>query len=430
MRAILVSILVLLLTSCTSYEIEDHSVQFNEASESLNLRLLLLNAVRASKDYPLQFSKIGNYQGVGSPSASISASIPWGPKLVNPIYEVNPSLALKSGVQQLSLVDLNTEEAQAALKRALTPNDFRYYYINREAREAYTIFDLTIQTVGIQEGLLAKMKVAFEQACANLKKTTASRHEHSELYCRGVRTILQQCPREELENKVAVGDQTFITFETSIGRSPCRDMSLRYVSFILQRLGFNIEARQRKRNNDKEAPVTPGGKDTYYFEINANSDSKSEGASRETTYEHIFSFTDPDVKKAAACPSGQRGSACENPKFYITFRSPESMVRYLGRIIAAQAYRDPPHVHKILSFECQGEVPMLEVTRGRGRSDKPAVSVRDQEGEDFYVPAPKHGDPCRAKSMETLSLAADILNGAVSKKAIPTVTSVNLLPAQ
>jgi hypothetical protein len=52
------------LIACVKFEVDDHSYQFNEATGSLGLRLRLLNAVRASKDYPLQFSKIQGYQAL------------------------------------------------------------------------------------------------------------------------------------------------------------------------------------------------------------------------------------------------------------------------------------------------------------------------------------------------------------------------------
>ena len=103
-----------LLTGCAGHQVADHSYQFNEATGSLHLRLLLLNAVRASKDYPLQFSKIQSYQGSGTTTASISASLP----LKFPgSGTASPKVDLKDGISEFNLVDLNTEESQQALKK-------------------------------------------------------------------------------------------------------------------------------------------------------------------------------------------------------------------------------------------------------------------------------------------------------------------------
>ena len=110
-----------LLGGRASVQVDEHSYQFNEATGSLGLRLLLLNAVRASKDYPLQFSKINAYQGTGTMGASVSAAMPL--QLFPGNGTVTPKVDWKDGVSQLNFIDLNTEEAQQALKRPVTIPD-------------------------------------------------------------------------------------------------------------------------------------------------------------------------------------------------------------------------------------------------------------------------------------------------------------------
>jgi hypothetical protein len=125
MRGVRVSLAVVALvlslaSGCASVQVDDHSYQFNEATGSLGLRLLLLNAVRASKDYPLQFSKINAYQGTGTMGGSISASMPLTGFPGN--GAVSPKVDWKDGISQLNLIDLNTEEAQQALRRTISFN--------------------------------------------------------------------------------------------------------------------------------------------------------------------------------------------------------------------------------------------------------------------------------------------------------------------
>ena len=105
-----------LLTGCVSHQLDDHSFQFNEATGSASMRLLLLNAVRASKDYPLQFSKLSSYKGKGAMNhASLGASLP----IKLPIEgTLTPKVELNDGISTFDLVDLNTEEAQEALEEA------------------------------------------------------------------------------------------------------------------------------------------------------------------------------------------------------------------------------------------------------------------------------------------------------------------------
>jgi hypothetical protein len=114
-----------LLTGCVSHQVDDHSFQFNEATGSLGMRLLLLNAVRASKDYPLQFSKISLYQGKGAMgNATLSASLPLKALSAG---SLGPKVDWNDGVSRIDLIDLNTEEAQEALKRTLTYNAYAYH---------------------------------------------------------------------------------------------------------------------------------------------------------------------------------------------------------------------------------------------------------------------------------------------------------------
>lgn len=139
------------LIACVKMEIDDHSYQFNEATGSTGLRLLLLNAVRASKDYPLQFSKINTYQGTGTVGGSISADIP-----VSSIADgikLTPKIDIKPPINQLALVDLNTEEAQQALKKQASVETFRYYFLQRGTRAMGVINAALVESVYIHEQL-------------------------------------------------------------------------------------------------------------------------------------------------------------------------------------------------------------------------------------------------------------------------------------
>ena len=233
-------------------------------------------------------------------------------------------------------------------------------------------------------------------------------------------------------------------------------MQLRYISFILQRLGFNIEAKKSDIDKDGVETTTKSAKskeNNFNITVNNSADSKpNEGGG---SYKHNFSFTDSKVgKSAASCLDSESSSAesiakmskkkndanggskkknCANPAFYIVFRSPESIIRYLGRVVAGQIYSDPPISATVHSFKCKEgyrEVPLFEIRRGKRFLNSTSVSVTDDDGEDFYIPTSDYRNKCRARSMESLALAADIINGAVSKKVIPQINSVNLLSSQ
>ena len=136
-RGLWLLLLAPLLASCTSYEVEDHSLQFNQAVGSLGNRLLLLNAVRAAKGYPMQFSKLQTYTGQGRADTGVSIDVPFvldtvGSGPLSPARLIGTARAtpgLRSGVQALQLVDLNTAEAQKALRTQVSAKEFEYYWI-------------------------------------------------------------------------------------------------------------------------------------------------------------------------------------------------------------------------------------------------------------------------------------------------------------
>jgi hypothetical protein len=140
-----------LLTGCVSHQVDDHSFQFNEATGSLGMRLLLLNAVRASKDYPLQFSKISLYQGRGAMgSASLTATMP----LKLPTNgNMTPKVDWNDGISRIDLIDLNTEEAQEALKKPLTYNGYAYHTAFSGSRSSILPQFLLLEQIAVSSRL-------------------------------------------------------------------------------------------------------------------------------------------------------------------------------------------------------------------------------------------------------------------------------------
>lgn len=152
-----------LLPGCVSHQVDDHSFQFNEATGSLGMRLLLLNAVRASKDYPLQFSKISLYQGKGAMgSASISASMPLK---IPSNGSLSPKVDWNDGVSRIDLIDLNTEEAQEALKKTLTYHGYAYHTAFSGNRSSILPQFLLLEQVALSSKLSDVIKESVQCTC-------------------------------------------------------------------------------------------------------------------------------------------------------------------------------------------------------------------------------------------------------------------------
>jgi hypothetical protein len=110
----------------------------------------------------------------------------------------------------------------------------------------------------------------------------------------------------------------------------------------------------------------------------------------------------------------------------LLFRTPERVVRYLGDLISAQSYGPKRYIPEVIDVERGEKYKLLVVTRGIAPPGGAAVSVRSPEGEMFYVPRRDPGAPRDEVSLETLSIATDILNLAVTKKAFPEVTTLRV----
>ncbi|MGA7326765.1 MAG: hypothetical protein WBX25_20300 [Rhodomicrobium sp.] len=149
----------------------------------------------------------------------------------------------------------------------------------------------------------------------------------------------------------------------------------------------------------------------------------SADAKEKTAYN--FSFADPALAEMI-----ERQTALFAKKgkkvFSFTFRSPESMVRYVGDIVALQLHKGG-YIPKVYIGRGQ-EADILIVRRGPANPSSTAISVVDSNGQEFFIPKPDYSVPTHDLSLQTISIVADVLNGAVSAKSLPQVSTFTLTP--
>jgi hypothetical protein len=111
-------------------------------------------------------------------------------------------------------------------------------------------------------------------------------------------------------------------------------------------------------------------------------------------------------------------------------RSSERIVRYLGDLIAVQSLERDRYVPQIRVDDngTREYVDFLRIVKNAGYDQRWAVSVKDPEGERFAIPIPDYSSPTRHRSLQTLALAMDIYNSAVSGTAVPTSSTILLRP--
>lgn len=167
------------LAGCTNYEIEDHSLQYNQAVGSLGNRLLLLNAVRAAQDYPMQFSKLASYTGQGRGKGSLGVELPFGVNKIGsgPLSpdlltgSLKPTIELNSGVNSFQLVDLNTAEAQRALRTQ--PGTAEYEYYLTQGWPPRIVTTIMVEMIAVRVELVDIMSKKYLNRC---KADASQRH--------------------------------------------------------------------------------------------------------------------------------------------------------------------------------------------------------------------------------------------------------------
>jgi len=398
-----------LISSCTRYEVEDHSFQFNQAIGSLGNRLLLLNAVRAAKGYPMQFSKLQAYTGQGRADGSLQVDIPFlldvvGTGALAPtrlIGTAKPNASARTGVQALQLVDLNIAEAQKALRTQATGRDLEYYLL--QGWPTRLVMTVMVEGVKIPETFFHRIAQTYEDECR-------ARPDNP-------RCALRDKVRSCIGSKgVASDGVSYVTIANDV-RSRCSFMRFQWFLDALSASGgtFHLARKKTKDKSDGKKQNAIYRSDKFAIDVNVKLPEKDAPDTPASESLELF-FQDAALEKFyrdLRRMKDLRGNSVEVLEFL--FRSPERMVRFLGDIIAVQELANEPW--EITIRHGDYNVELFKVNRGL--TVNAAVAVVEPEGERFFIPIPDHGSPTKHLSLQTLTFVMDFLNSAVSGKSLP-----------
>jgi hypothetical protein len=425
-----------LLGGCVNFQVDDHSYQFNEATGSLNLRLLLLNAVRASKDYPLQFSKISGYSGKGAVGGSVSATLPLsgGGTLL-------PKVDWNDGISRLDLIDLNTEEAQQALKKTLPLRVYRYFDAYGGNRSYVTPVMLMVEHVAMPRKLynLIGSYVKNERCRLYLSEGASSlklpRFEHNVYACTKLRELEEQC--RGLDRQLLSHPDANVALLRNHVTTRCEHVAFVAGTLYLAIVGGTVGpvqksegdggAGRRGRGDPAPSSIKKGPGNTFnIYATESKEDREKAEPDKEPIilpfYDQVFAARCAAAKLCVRRP----GMGVLARDVQIQLRSPERMVRFLGELISAQTHGSERFVPFAFDPIRQEEYDLLRVKQGVPPPGAAAVSVVGPDGETIYVPRRDHSGPKTHLSLEILSIVSDVLNGAVSKKAYPPVTTLTV----
>ncbi len=303
-------------------------------------------------------------------------------------------------MQSIEYVDVNNGTPLAKLNELL-----QYDTFDRYAGQGFSgaLLEMILsQYVEIYADLSAALVSQYHRKC----NSPAEPKSDYRIACEQLREIRGRCKKLWFEEPPIrlEGRQYFYLILNGAGTA-CEYLSFRSVGLMLGLSGYGADL---KLESKKVPTKTADGKTV---------------ATETTVAKQIVNFQEPRVQRAFQAVE-KRLKAYENRHaIKHTFRSPKSLLSYLGNLIALQNYSPDKYVPEIV-LRGGKRMTIFRVMQGTPGSEGAALTVRGPNGDTFYVPEPDYGSPTRDQTLRVLALASEVVNAAISEKDIPPPTSV------
>jgi hypothetical protein len=426
----------LFMTGCESAHMSYHTVSFNEALEDSDTKVILLNAVRASKRYPMSFSATGTVLGSGGTKANLDTSFPFNvvdgvPQL--PSFSIAPKLQAESGFSSLSATNLETEKFLNALNNPveakLLPD-----YIDRGWPEELVVLafirevQLTARTVRDIRGFYhlicdgsghRSMYFAplpnYARVCKSLRENTA-RFEF--LGCAPGRdhtgrivSLSNNVYRRKIGDDKNAAEETLVRFVNN-PRNECELLAflsiVRTYKLIRARFSTNKTKPSFVSKKRVEFYRKRGGQKSRVLDVEEEFEGKP-GAE-----ELIFTINNPENGSLSEFKFGDK----KNSVGLLFLRSPYDMIAYVGDLISAQLREEGSFVPQILVGEQQERADLFRIELGLEDTISSAVSVY-HEGRSYSIPRPGVGDIHEHRSLQMLALIKRFVAKGIEREDLP-----------
>lgn len=395
MFRVVASLLLCVLSGCAQTQLEHQSDSLNRASAATISEHVLLNAVRASLDLPMSFTKLQKFTAENMAKGSFVPKFPFGPDAVK-AYDFGPTLNWSSGVSAIEYVDVNTAGALAKLNQSL-----QYDTIDRYAAEGMPLAVLSavfVNYVEIHRLLGEALAKRFRRKC----RTPAQENRAT---CLEVERIAAVCKLWFDERPVTLegGHEFFIIRNTA--QSECAFLTFSALALVLRISGYASDLLQ---DTTYETIKTPEGKRVPVPKTRTLQGIRFAEREVQQTYARLERVLKPHKNRLPM-------------KF--AMRSPRSALSYLGQLIALQNFSRDAYVPEIVLRDGQ-RITVFRVVRTEADARGAALSVRGPYGETYFVPHPKYGSATRDQSLRLLSIVGEVVNAAISEKDFPAPASV------
>jgi hypothetical protein len=371
------------LTGCARAQLEHQANALNHASAVSMSAQVLLNAVRASRDLPMSFTKLQSYQASNMASGNLSAKFPFGPDAPGS-NELGSSLSWNPGVGTIQYVDVNTGSAIAELNKNFTTADLDRYI--SEGTGLLVMFTIFAKEFLIHRELANEIMKEKQVTCRSSSISV-------QVICRELEEIKNTCggiwanaPHVTLEK----GNEYLRV--TNNAQDKCEFLNFQSLFLTFRLIGFSggiTEGAQGLRFADKRI---------------------------QRKYEEI-------ERRLARLKLKNRQA------IHFTLRSPRSLLTYLGNLVALQNFTEDKFIPQILyTTEPVRKVTVFRVVEGIPAAESAALTVTDDYGRKFYVPSPNYGDRGRDQTLRVLTITAEMVNAAISEKTFPVPSTIVVRP--
>jgi len=406
-----------MLAACATAEIRTRAVSYNEALADFGNKQILLNAVRASKRYPVYYSALGDLSANEMVDGKIGGAFPFsisnGRHIELPGFTLSPNLNIGSGIGSFNVGNLNTADFQKAIHSEISAAFFKDFI--KASWPKQLLYALMVKDIKISEDLDREIHHQAFENCRKLDRQDIgllSSHEQRSLsLCNhiksGISELNQICslpwPQQGRFGKAS---------HFNSGTNYCSRLDYQIFVWQMRLLGARFVSTKPKTIKKvlKETVVT---KDRY---------------------DHGHSGYTKKELKHATISSVQLQLILGNRKFSIggkgalDLRSAHQMIQYLGQLVSAQLFAEQSFTPTILigGLRDYVSVPLFEVRSDPLGLISAAVRV-EHEGRIYYIPKPDYGQRTEARSLQVLALINQVIAFQTNRKDLPTSQTLQLV---
>ena len=451
----IVSLVAACAAGCESGHMSYHTVSFNEALEDSDTKVILLNAIRASKRYPMSFSAIGTVLGSGLTRGNLDTNFPFSvvdgvPEL--PSFTLTPKIQTESGFSSLSTTNLETNKFLQAMNNP-APQKLIRDYIDKGWPEELIVL-VFLREVQLTDESLAAIQEYHKVVCYEKVHPSFVFLANYQALCRGIEEIyarfeLLQCPylpfTYDRIQSISLSPSVYrkALGETKDGKTPGETKDgktlaerndqkpVKLFRFInnprneCEFLAFlDIVRKYRLLRARFETESSPGGyqektKVAYYREFEGKPlgtirDVKEEFEQKAGSEVVVFVIDNPLTGELRSFNFGKK----KNTVGLIYVRSPHDMIAYVGDLISAQLRENEPHVVQLLVEPEQRKADLFRIESGLGGALASAVSVQ-HEGITYSIPRPGVGEVSEHRSLQVLALIRQFVAQGIEREDLP-----------